>query len=264
MTESNLIKETAGPTCCTVVGGRILHYSVLPSTNRTAIKMARERAPEGLVVLADRQTEGRGRLGRDWYSPQGDGLYFSILFRPRCHEERFALLSLVMGVGVANGLEMLGIKNVGIKWPNDIQIAGRKVAGILVESQKVDGAMFAAAGVGINVSNREFPPEIAERATSIELATGTSHTNEEILGLLLGEIERFYSDVCLGRDNELLSQLRRLDVLDGKEVTVKAGKTIVGTASGIDAMGALILRTADGTEKKITSGEVELVRASKP
>jgi BirA family biotin operon repressor/biotin-[acetyl-CoA-carboxylase] ligase len=260
VTESRLIRETKGPACCTVVGSRILHYSSLPSTNRKALDEARNTRTEGLVIVADEQTEGRGRLGRNWFSPDGKGLYFSILLKPRCQQENLSLLPVVAGIGVANGLEKLGVKNVGIKWPNDVQISAKKVAGILVESRRVADETVAVVGIGINVSNRDFPPELAESATSIALASGKEHSNDEVLGLVLGEIERFYSDLCLGRNSELVSELKRLDVLRGRDVTVSAGAQVVGMADGIDLSGGLILRLPDGQTRVVSSGEVELVR----
>jgi BirA family biotin operon repressor/biotin-[acetyl-CoA-carboxylase] ligase len=260
VTESNLIRETKGPECCSVVGSRILHYLRLPSTNQKALEEAQRGAAEGLVIVAGGQTEGRGRRGRGWFSPGAKGLYFSILLKPRCRQEHFALLPLVAGIGVANGLEKLGVENVGVKWPNDVEINSRKVAGILVESRKIAGEMFAVVGIGLNVANREFPPELAQRATSLLLATGIEHTNDEVLSLLLGEIERLYSDLCLGRNDELVSELRRLDVLRGKQITVTAGEPLSGTAAGIDVSGGLLLETPDGHKLTVTSGEVELVR----
>lgn len=264
MTEPNLIGETKGPECCTVIGGRILHYSSLPSTNGTVMEQAKNGAPEGLVVVADAQTEGRGRLGREWFSPEAQGLYFSILFRPRCSVERLALLPLVVGVGVARGLEKLSVENVGVKWPNDVQISGRKVAGVLVESRTAGANVFAAAGIGLNVNNREFPPELAGRATSLFLATKKEFSNHEVLSLLLGEIERFYSDLCLGRNDGLLVELRRLDVLRDKMVSVTAGELVTGKAAGIDEDGGLILQTDDKERRVISGGEVELVRTFEP
>jgi BirA family biotin operon repressor/biotin-[acetyl-CoA-carboxylase] ligase len=260
MSEANLLKETKGPTCCTVIGGRILHYSCLPSTNEKALEHGAAGVSEGLVIVAEEQSEGRGRHGRNWYSPGGTGLYFSILLRPRCPQERLSLLPVAAGIGVAGGLEKLGVGDVGIKWPNDVQISGRKVAGILVESRQAADGMFAVAGVGLNVAGREFPPELADTATSLLLATGTEHSNEEVLSLMLGEIERFYSDLCLGRNDELVSRLRRFDVLRGRRVRVNAGKALTGRALGIDDEGRLIVQTEDGQEHFINSGEVELVR----
>lgn len=262
MTQSNLIRETRGPECCTVVGGRILHYASLPSTNAAVLEEAEKGAPEGLVIVANEQSEGRGRRGRSWFSPGGPGLYFSILLKPRCPEEHFSLLPLAIGVGVANGLEKLGIKEIGVKWPNDVQISGRKAGGILVESRSIDSVRTAIVGVGLNVVNREFPPELEETATSLLLATGAEHDNGEVLSLLLGEIERFYSDLCLGRNEELVSELRRLDVLRGKPVTIGAGEEITGKANGIDENGRLILEMPDGQIQLINSGEVVLVRTT--
>jgi BirA family biotin operon repressor/biotin-[acetyl-CoA-carboxylase] ligase len=260
MSEANLLRETKGPACCTVVGRRILHYSSLPSTNGEALRRGEAGEPEGLVVVAGEQTEGHGRHGRNWFSPGGTGLYFSILLRPRCRQEHFSLLPVAAGIGVAGGLEKLGVRDVGVKWPNDVLISGRKVAGILVESRKGANGMFAVMGAGLNVATRDFPPGLAETATSLAAATGAEHSNEEVLSLMLGEIERFYSDLCLGRNDELVSELRRLDVLRGRSVRVSAREPLAGTALGIDNEGRLIVQTEDGKKHFINSGEVELVR----
>jgi len=147
-----------------------------------------------------------------------------------------------------------------VKWPNDVHISGRKVAGILVESRIIEGVRIAVAGVGLNVVNREFPPELKDTATSLLLATGIEHDNAEVLSLLLGEIERFYSDLCLGRNDELVSELRRLDVLRGLQITADTGEQITGTAAGIDLDGGLIMELPDGRRQTIKSGEVETVR----
>jgi BirA family biotin operon repressor/biotin-[acetyl-CoA-carboxylase] ligase len=231
------------------------------STSDRVVARAREGAPEGLCVIADEQTRGRGRAGRVWASPSGRGLLLSLLVRPRLDVGALPPLALAVGVAAAEALRSLGVA-VDLKWPNDLLAQGRKLGGILVESASEGPRLaFAVVGIGINVDTgpEELPPELRESATSILLSTGRSIDRAMLAQTLLERLERWYERFVAEGPAEVVRAFRAAaQGTLGRRVRVRAADSwISGTAEDIADGGALILRDEDGVRRRIVAGEVE-------
>ena len=237
------------------------------STNADALEWAEEGAPAGAVVVADHQAEGRGRKGRTWLSEPGRALLFSVVLRPK--PDRVALLSTAVGVGACEAIRSLTHLSVLLKWPNDLVVEDRKLAGILVESRFSTGREpIAIAGMGMNVSwgPDALPDEIAERATSIgievdRVGLDDPPSRESLLAHVLAGIDRRYAQLQKGDVTDLVTTAQSLSSLIGREVVVRlpGGDAITGTATGLDEDGRLELVTPDG-HRALNAGEVETVR----
>jgi len=237
--------------------GREMHwFTELSSTNDLAGELAAHGAREGTVVIAESQSAGRGRLGRTWHSPPGAGLYFSVVLRPGT--SILQLLTLAAGVAIASAIQAAtGLAPV-LKWPNDLYIGRRKLAGILAEAGAApSGISHVVVGVGINLRSASYPPEVAERATSIAGELGREADRGVVLGECLAEFAARYDDLQHGRREvvlrawrecaaPLLSRAVEWDTHDG---------TRAGIAEDIDETGALMVRTDEGT-MRVVSGEV--------
>ena len=224
------------------------------STNDEVHSLAKNGAPHGRIVLAERQTAGRGRRGAAWFAPTGESLAFSILLRPTEAKTLWPRLALATGLAVAEAIESFGLQ-VGIKWPNDVWIGARKVAGILVEA----GANFAVIGIGLNVNTTEFPPEVAKFATSLQMETGQAFSRAEVMAVV---IRRFsIRSRQIGPDfPELISTVRQRCVLTGQRVSlITAGEARKGTVEGIADSGELLFRSEKGLERLIQADEVRLL-----
>ena len=238
------------------IGRHILHFLSLASTMDAARQAVGKGAPEGTVVLAERQTEGRGRLKRAWLSPPGC-LTFSVILYPET--SRMPFLVMVSALAVAEALESLAPVRTEIKWPNDVLIGDKKVCGILIESGTQEGRpSFAVIGIGLNV-NVELAgcPEVSDTATSLSRETGSVFSGATVLRELLARLERWY-DALLADKPVFDSWRSRLSTL-GKQVRVKAGAGVYdGLAEDVAADGALMLRLADGRLLKMPAGDVTL------
>lgn len=233
---------------------RLLIRESVESTNDEVRVLAQAGAPDGLVLLAECQTAGRGRRGAAWFSPAGESLAFSILVRPDEPKALWPRLALAAGLAVAEAVESFGLQ-AGIKWPNDIWIGQRKVAGILVEA----GSDFAVVGIGLNVNSNEFPPEVSEIATSLRIETSQIFSRAEVLGEIVRKFAGRRRQISDDFD-VLISAVRLRCVLTGKRVTLTtAGGPGVGTVEGIADGGELLLRTTDGLERLIQADEVRLL-----
>ena len=233
---------------------RLLVKDSVESTNDEALALVRAGAKDGLIVLAERQTAGRGRRGAAWFSPSGESLAFSIVIRPAEPKVLWPRLALAAGLAVAEAIERFGV-HTGIKWPNDVWIGGRKVAGILVEA----GPDFAVIGIGLNVNTISFPAGVAEIATSLQIETGFPLPREEVLAAI---IEKFaLRRGQIGDDFEgLIKALGERCVLTGKRISLTtAGGQLSGTMEGISPAGELLLRTATGVERLIKADEVRFL-----
>jgi len=239
----------------TTLFGRTLR--VLPetdSTNTVAKTLAAAGAPEGTVVVADRQSAGRGRRGRAFFSPQG-GIYMSLILRPAADADP-GLITSCAAVAVARAVRRLTALPVGIKWVNDLFIRGRKVCGILAEGETdpAGGLRFVVLGIGVNVAAMPLPPELADIATSLE-AEGCPVDRCALIAAILEEWERAYATL---RTGDFLEESRRLSVVLGREVQVVQGtETFPAVAQAIDDRGHLVVHTAHG-EVILQSGEVSL------
>jgi BirA family biotin operon repressor/biotin-[acetyl-CoA-carboxylase] ligase len=224
------------------------------STNDEAKVLAGNGAADGTVVIARKQTAGRGRRGADWFADPGGALALSIIVRPDEPKALWPRLALSAGLAVAEAVETR-VPLAGIKWPNDVWIDGRKVAGILVEA----GADFAVVGIGVNLNVTEFPGALAALATSVGLAAGAVIHRGEFLVEMLRRFEFRRRQIDAGFD-ELLDAVRERCVLTGREVelTTAAGR-LRGTIEGLGAGGELLLRTAGGLERIIQADEVRFV-----
>ena len=229
------------------------------STNSDMAKLASAGAPEGSVLIADRQTAGRGRQGRSWFSADGSALAMSWLMRPKVDPQTWGLISLITGVAAIETLHGLGLSKSGLKWPNDVLIDGRKLAGILCESQ-LGSEPSVVVGMGMNLSWGERPPDdIAHLATSLEEQLGTSVDRIEVARLVLGSFERLWRDFLAPHGAEQLVELysQHCLTLQMANVSFSAvdGSVVTGRPSRIDLGGALVLQTPDG-EFEATAGDV--------
>jgi len=233
----------------------VSYFATIDSTMLEASRLAAAGCEQGTVVVADEQTAGQGRHGRHWHSEPNAGLYVSIVLRPALGADSLPVLTLALGLATADAIaEATGI-TCDLRWPNDVMIEGKKVAGILV--QLVEPA--AIAGIGVNVSHTVFPPEIVTQATSLRIVTNRQHSREQLLVALLGAVHRSCGvlEGKGGRDAILVMFSRRSSYARNKRVRVEQGAAVLeGTTAGLDPSGFLILRKDDGTEQLVLAGGV--------
>jgi BirA family biotin operon repressor/biotin-[acetyl-CoA-carboxylase] ligase len=238
--------------------GPIHHFETLPSTNDLAKELAASQAPEGTLVVAEGQSRGRGRLGRQWSSPPGAGLYVSVLLRPPLPPSDLPQITLTAAVAVVRALKRATGVAPGIKWPNDLILAGKKLGGILTEMEtESDQIRHLVLGLGLNVNNREFPAEIEDLATSLILATGRSFSRLAILKAWLEELDSLYQ-LFLDREfARILTEWKEYTVTLGQFVRVRQGPVeISGQALEVAPDGALLIETRTGEIVRVTSGEI--------
>lgn len=254
--------EVAAGLSTVVLGRRIEYYEALPSTNSEAKNLAREGCAEGTVVVAECQNGGRGRMGRGWFSPGNKGLWFSVVLRPPVNPVETPQVTMVAAVAVAAALREHAGVPAGIKWPNDILLDGQKVCGILVElNAEADRVNFMVAGVGLNVNiaREEFPPEIREIATSLQIAAGRPVPRVPLLRALLESFDGWYRCWLEQGFVPVLEKWREMCVTLNCPVTVHTMKeSFSGYALDVDDTGALLVRAEDGTIQRLIAGEVSL------
>ena len=230
------------------------------STQRVARELGRAGAPEGTVVIAEAQTAGRGRLGRTWHSPRGVNLYCSIVLRPPLSPAAVPQVALVAGVAAAAALAETPGLAPRLKWPNDVLIEGRKVAGILTEMEaEVERVHHVILGIGVNLNapRAAFPPELRERATSLFLATGRRVDRAAVTGRLLAALEARYGRFLEGGFEAVRAEWESYSCLTGTDVRVASAEgEMAGRVLGLDTDGALMLARPDGTSTRIVAGEV--------
>jgi len=239
------------------VGAPLVVMATTESTNADARRAVGEDAPHGAVFVADAQRAGRGRGGNRWHSPPGSNIYLSLVLRMRCGAEVVPPFALALGVAVARVAdEALGRARARIKWPNDVYVDDKKIAGILVEALTRDGAPpVLVAGVGLNVLAQDFPPELAHTATSLECAGPSVLSREVITAALIDGIGRAATRFERNGLAPFLTELRARDFLVGRSIAVDDE---VGVARGIDSDGRLRLERSDGTTMRMISGHVAL------
>jgi BirA family biotin operon repressor/biotin-[acetyl-CoA-carboxylase] ligase len=249
------------------IGQELFFVDRAASTNTLAMEMAAKGCPEGTVVIADSQTDGKGRLGRTWISPPGINLYMSIVVRPDILPGDATVLTLLSAVACASAIrESCGVP-VSIKWPNDILAGSLKIAGILTEIRAdMDRISYAVIGIGINVnlSEKDMPEEIRKTATSILIETGNTFPRTELAAALIKEIDRWYGLLLGGGKDGITGRWLELSSTIGRHVRVAVGDRIFeGTADGIDGEGLLIVRMADDSFRKFSAGDVTIGGAAK-
>ena len=233
--------------------GVIVRLDTVDSTQSVAFALAERGAAERTVVVADQQLAGRGRRGRTWRAPAGTSLLASIVVRPRLPQSLLSTLSLTTAVAVAEALRRVAKVDARLKWPNDVLVAGKKVAGILLESRMSGGSsVVTIIGVGINLGQREFPPDLAEGATSIALETGQAPSRESVLAALLEEFDAWRARLEGEGFGPVREAWRRLSDTLGRRVTVD---TVTGLAADLDTDGALLIDVA-GTLTRVLAGVV--------
>jgi BirA family transcriptional regulator, biotin operon repressor / biotin---[acetyl-CoA-carboxylase] ligase len=229
------------------------------STNADVLAAAAGGAAEGLVVVAEQQVAGRGRLSRAWESPARAGLLVSVLLRPSLPPTALPLLPLLAGLALADAVEAVADVPVGLKWPNDLLVDGRKLGGILVE-RAPDGAVVVGFGINVSTRREELP---VDTATSLALEGGSTD-REPLLKECLRSLKRRYAhfDGSGGAPTAVLSPYRTRCETIGRRVTVHApdGTTSTGLATGVDDNGTLVVREDDGRERRWSAGDVVHVR----
>jgi BirA family biotin operon repressor/biotin-[acetyl-CoA-carboxylase] ligase len=235
-------------------------FETVDSTQRVARELARAGAPEGTIVVAEGQTAGRGRLGRSWHAPPGMNLYCSILLRPPLPPAAVPQIALVAGTAVAAAIaEETGVRPA-IKWPNDVLLGGRKVAGILTEmDSEVERVHHVIAGIGVNLNapRASFPPELRPKASSLLAATGRRVDRAAFTARLLAALEARYGRYLSVGFSSVRSEWESFSCLTGTEVRVASPSgELTGRVLGLDDDGALRLRRAGGRVVRIVAGEV--------
>jgi len=239
------------------LGRPLMYEPVTGSTNDNALLAARAGAPHGSLFVADEQTAGRGRRGHAWLAAPGESLLFSVLLRPTLELSQASALTLAVGLALRDAIAPLLTEAAQIKWPNDLYVNEKKLAGILVESQLQGERLQAVVvGVGLNVLTRDFPAEIAARATSLAVLGATRVEREpllqEILNALALRLDAYQQTGVAG----ILDELNAADALRGRRVQVD---TQAGLGRGLDEQGRLLLEDDAGVTHAITAGTVELL-----
>ncbi len=244
------------------IGWDIRYFDQVDSTQRVAAELAQDGAEHGTVVIAERQSAGRGRLGRAWHSPPGVNLYTTVILRPRMPLAEVPRLSLVAGVAVADAFETITPGQVALKWPNDIWLNGRKAGGIIAEAvtDASRGLLCVLLGIGLNLNlaSDDIPAELRGKATSLLITTGRECDRVQFAATLFKHLDLRYRAVEAGGFAAVRSVYDHYFALHDRQVTVIDGSiTVSGVVRGIDADGALILETQNGPIRVLT-GDVSL------
>ena len=238
------------------IGKEILHYSEVTSTNIICKEMILNgNASDDEVVLADFQTKGSGRFGRKWESPKNEGLYFSVILKPNGKIKNIEFLTLAFALSIAKTIFAVTGLNPLLKWPNDVYIKTKKLAGILAE--KKDEYLIVGIGINVNASASSFSKEIKNTATSIKIETGKDIDTLNFLFKLLEDLDKIYFQLLSGQNKDLLNEYKKYSLTLGKEIRISMnGDQLLGFAQDIDDSGALIVQSQNGKIIKITSGDI--------
>lgn len=247
------------------IGRDIIFFDSLPSTNDRAFELAGERDnPDGLIVVADAQTRGKGRQGRTWVSPPGVNLYFTILLRPPLSPDTISIFTLAAPSAAVIAIRTVTGLPARIKWPNDIQVSGRKTGGILIEMKRAGNAAWNVAvgtGINVNMSLDALPPEIRPLSTSLKTEKGEPVQRIRLLEEVLRELDKSYKFLLNGNKRAIIQEWIRLNSTIGRTVSVKTpGKVITGLACDINERGELLVRLSSGEIETVRAGEVTLLK----
>lgn len=241
------------------LGKKVYSYKEVGSTNNTAKLLAEQGALDGTLVVTEIQSSGKGRRGRGWTSPAGEGIWMSFVLKPSIMPFHASMLTLVAGMAVVDGLEKAGVK-ASIKWPNDIVCSGKKVCGILTEmSAEMDFINYIVIGIGINVNTKEFPEEIAGVAVSLYQENPKTYHRAQIISDVLKAFEGYYESFLKTEDLTYLTERygQYLININRQVRIVEKDSEFVGTARGINNKGELLVET-DGAVRAVASGEVSV------
>lgn len=245
-----------------VIGRDIRVFQKTTSTNDVVEKLARDGVREGVVVFAEAQTKGRGRLGRGWHSPAGKGLWFSVLLRPDLSPQKATTLTIAAATALARAIRNETGLGIEIKWPNDILVGRRKVAGILTElNAELDHLKYLILGIGVdvNVSASDFSVELRKTATSLRIELGKPVNRGDLAAAILKELDREYERIHAGKFEEIADEWEELCNTLGRSVSVRVGERVLeGRAESLDAEGALLVRTQHGHLERVIGGDVTL------
>jgi BirA family transcriptional regulator, biotin operon repressor / biotin---[acetyl-CoA-carboxylase] ligase len=243
-----------------VIGRDIRVFQETSSTNDVVDRLARDGVGEGVVVLAESQSKGRGRLGRKWLSPSGTGLWFSVLLRPNLRPQEATQVTVLAATALARALRQHGIGQPAVKWPNDILVGERKVAGVLTElAAEIDRVRYIVLGIGVNVNFTEIPQELRGIATSVRMETGRAARRAELAASILRELDFDYDRLCQGEFSRIAEEWAGQCATLGRRVSIRVGdRSIHGRAESLDESGALLLRTDHGHLERILGGDVTL------
>ena len=248
-----------------IIGREIIFFESVPSTNDKALEIGRQKEdPEGIVVIADSQTHGKGRLGRRWISPPGVNLYFTVLLKPPFSPKESFILVLAAAVAAATAIREYTGLDARIKWPNDILINNRKSCGILTEMKSgKDRINLMAVGIGINVNMLPdaFTDDIKPFTTSLKIESGSSFDRDKLLGKILAELGNAYKNLLTGNKRALINEWLRLNCTIGNEISVQSRTGIIsGIAAGINDNGELLVRPSSGEIKRVSAGDVTILK----
>jgi len=245
-----------------VIGREITVFEKTTSTNDVIEKFARDGVKEGVVAFAELQTKGRGRLGRKWISPARKGLWFSILLRPPLRPVDATRLTVASATAVWRAIHSQTGLVPGIKWPNDILMGDRKVAGILTELRaELDRIQYVILGIGVdvNMTPSDFSPDLRKLATSLRAELGKPVSRAELAAAILRELDADYQRVIAGQFPAIADEWEEHCVTIGRQVTIRVGeRQIRGRAEALDEDGALLLRTDHGHLERISGGDVSM------
>jgi BirA family transcriptional regulator, biotin operon repressor / biotin---[acetyl-CoA-carboxylase] ligase len=241
---------------------QIACFGEIDSTNARAKELAVQAAPEGAVVIANSQLSGRGRRGRSWFSPALTGIYMSLIIRPHISPAEAPKLTLMTSVALAEAIETISNLKTEIKWPNDILISGRKVAGILTEiSTEMEFVHYIIIGIGINVNTQSesFPEDIKDRATSLYIESGRQYSRVGMIRMILEKFEEIYNTFKIGGFKRTLKEWKKRADIVGRTVEVNTMNTIYkGEVTSIDEEGGLIVKDSRGNYHRIISGDISI------
>jgi BirA family transcriptional regulator, biotin operon repressor / biotin---[acetyl-CoA-carboxylase] ligase len=246
--------------------GKNIHlYEDVESTQNVAMRLAEEGAPEGALVIAEQQLKGRGRMGRSWISPRGKGIWMSLVLRPDIPMPYAPQLTLLTAVALCRALRRLTSLDIGIKWPNDLLVNGRKISGILLESSAEEDRLkhvIAGVGISVNLDESDYDPEVLSKAVSLKLAAGQEFDRSEIVAAFLLELEQLYALYQNEGFAPIRSLWEALSISLGRRMVLTTPQTVIeGVPIGLSDSGAIVVRLDDGSEMPVFSAEMGLPQA---
>ena len=256
----SLRKQLAGK----MIGHRLFYYDEIGSTNDEAFRLGEKGAPEGLVLVADSQSSGKGRMQRIWYSPPGANIYTSVILRPPAGMLQSTQIPIAAGVAAAETINDFCPGRAWIKWPNDVLIGGKKVCGILAQIKMSGQAVdFVVVGIGINVNlaREQFPQDIQEIATALAIEAGREISRPELIIRLYENMTKWYRELIQNGFASVRERwLNRSEMIDKTVSIVFHNEAVSGKAVGLDEDGSLILLTANNQKMSVSAGDATILK----